>query len=378
MKDSDYREINGVKVRFNRLYNPNRFNGLDAALAYIVALVAFIALPTVFSLCFKNLFVALYKYDVFAYMIVNTLVSQSIIFLVAFAFCGIKKVSPFNGGGYEAKWDGVQIMMGVLIIMGVMLTFYGAHITISENFGIFFNTGTVGLEENYSDLYVLYALIYYIMSAVFPAVIEEMLFRGVIMRGLEQFGGAFAIVCSAVMFSLMHGSFSQMLLQFIGGLAIGAIVMLTKNWLIGSFLHMFNNAFAVVYALVLESPALTVVGSYIQSMATAVSIILGVSFLIISSIYYIGMFADKIKREANGNVEKDKFRRKVYYAYKCGEQERLIEAHIIPDIREKSEEDIREFSVFGKYRKLNVCANSIVSYILLGVGIALAVIGIFI
>ena len=57
------------------------------------------------------------------------------------------------------------------------------------------------------------------------------------MRGLEQFGGLFAVICSSVMFALMHGNFNQLILQFIGGLAIGGVVYITKNYFLGVIMH---------------------------------------------------------------------------------------------------------------------------------------------
>lgn len=371
-------EINGTRVNFKRLYNPNRFNGLDASLAYIVAVVAFMALPALVSLCFKTQLAALYEYDVFAYMIVNTLFSQLLILLVAFVFSKIRRVNPFNGGGYFAKWDGLLMTMSALMIMGVMLTFYGAHISLGEDFDFAFGFGSFGgLDENYSNLFVLYAFVYYLISAILPAIVEEALFRGVIMRGLEQFGELFAVIASSVAFSLMHGSFSQMLLQFIGGLAIGTVVMLTKNRLIGSFMHFFNNAFAVVYAAVLEVPAETLIGQYIRATASGASIILGVTFLVISVTYFIGLYADKLKRKIEGRPLYGKFDKKTYYAYRCGDRERLADSREVPELRDKKQPDEREFSICGKYGKLNKKANSTVAYIVFAVGIALALISVF-
>ena len=271
-----------VKGRFGGAYNPNRFNALDSALSYICVLAAFFAVSLLIPKFFKQFFVSLYEYDYYAFSLVNILISQAIVFTVALIWTKSRRADAFDGGGYRAKFDGVQILMSIVLIMGVMMTFYYVHIQLSDDADALL--GYYDTNINSSDIWAVYFLIYVFFASVIPAFAEEMLFRGVIMRGLEQYGKLPAVILSAVMFSLMHGSFSQTLLQFIGGLAIAGVVILTKNWLLGTLMHFTNNVFAYFHAVIIsdalaeEFPAL----SYLPYVTDAACIISGVVFLIVS------------------------------------------------------------------------------------------------
>ena len=53
-----------------------------------------------------------------------------------------------------------------------------------------------------------------------PAVCEELLFRGIIFKGLKKFGKPFSIILSAIMFTLFHMSIEQLLYPFLMGLML--------------------------------------------------------------------------------------------------------------------------------------------------------------
>ena len=377
MKTSGVKEIGGVCVGKKQLYNPNRFNGLTAAISYVVALAAFAALPYVMVLCCRNFLLKLYKFDTFAYMLVNVGISQALILLIVLAVSLVKRTNPLNGGGYVAKWDGVQALMGAVGIVGIMTVFYSIHSDFASDSNYLFGITGSDIEENYSPFSGLFAIAYLFVMSVFPAIIEEMAFRGIIMRGLEQFGNVFAVIVSSVAFSLMHGNFSQMILQFIGGLAIGSVVMITKNWLIGSFMHFFNNAFSITYTLVLENFDGGISSLRLSAAAHAATTLIGLACLIIAIVYFAGVYTHNVKRETSGTVKEEKYAIKRYYAVKQGEDERLVESNVIPETRRKNEYDDRRFLIWGKYRKLNKKSNPVATYILLGAGLVLAIVGLF-
>ena len=65
-------------------------------------------------------------------------------------------------------------------------------------------------------------------------VAEELVFRGVLMRGLKPLGRNFAIVTSALMFGLFHDDVVQGLFAFGCGLLFGFVAMVLP-WLAGLF-----------------------------------------------------------------------------------------------------------------------------------------------
>ena len=73
-------------ARRTRSYNPNRFNALDSGIVYIIVLVVFFGVSYFAGKLFGEPLRELYKFDVYAYMVVNILISQSSIFIVALIY----------------------------------------------------------------------------------------------------------------------------------------------------------------------------------------------------------------------------------------------------------------------------------------------------
>lgn len=71
-------------------------------------------------------------------------------------------------------------------------------------------------------------------------VTEELLFRGLLLRGLEDYGKPFAVMVSAALFGLYHGSPIQTPFAFMVGLVLGYVAV-EYNIIWAMVLHMMNN-----------------------------------------------------------------------------------------------------------------------------------------
>ena len=342
-------------------------------------MAAFELIPLAISVIFRDVLYDLYSADFFAYMIVNVVLSQLIIFGVAIIWCKIRRANPFSGGGYVAKFDFVQILMSIILVMGVMMTFYFVHLELAKDSEVLL--GEYGYSDiNYSKFSGFYALVYVGLIILMPAIIEEMLFRGIIMRGLEEFGSVAAVIISAVMFSFMHGSFSQMLLQFIGGLAIGAVVIITKNWLLGSIMHAFNNFYSSIFQLLITYDLVSSDwGFSVKTVTNMACIIIGIVCLIVSVLYF-GKLAlkNKIAKEKGEKIRIPPYEKREFYL--------LADSNGLsykPDIeraelKSKREYDERRFFINGEFRKLNAKAPKVLSIAAICVGLLAAIVLIFI
>ena len=358
-----------------KLYNPNRFNGLDSAICFICLLCVFLVAPYGVKIFLGDTLSRLKDFDTYAFLIVNGLIYQVLIFLVAFIFSLVRRVNPFNGGGYKAGFDGVQVLMSIVLIMGIMMLFYYTHLQFSNSSNTIFVVSADDVKlSNYSLIFVF---VYVLEISILPAFIEEMAFRGIIMRGMEQFGLIFAVVLSSCAFALMHGNLSQLILQFIGGLAIGGVVVITKNWLLGSIMHFSNNAFSIVYSFLITPLLKNPVYENITTVSKMVSIVLGIIFVLIGVIYFVSMLFEKEKNKVLGKTTENKFEKKKYYLAYDLNGEIFINAKIPAVMKDASQEDERRFYFFGKYRPLNKKSKSVKTFILYGVGIILAIISFF-
>ena len=84
-------------------------------------------------------------------------------------------------------------------------------------------------------------LISLLSLVIAPAICEELLFRGLIFKGLSKHGKTFAITISALMFSIFHMSISQTIYPILIGLLLAVIMHYEQNIYYCIAVHMTNN-----------------------------------------------------------------------------------------------------------------------------------------
>jgi membrane protease YdiL (CAAX protease family) len=86
-----------------------------------------------------------------------------------------------------------------------------------------------------------------LVFAVVPGVCEEILFRGFVLRGLEnRFGGRSAVIWSAVLFGAFHFDLYRLVPTTVLGLILGWVAWRTGRLWPSMVIHVTNNAFAVL------------------------------------------------------------------------------------------------------------------------------------
>lgn len=94
-----------------------------------------------------------------------------------------------------------------------------------------------------------------LMTVIIAPVLEEILFRGIIMRGMlnNKVNPAVAIIISAVIFGLAHFNPWQFVGAMMLGLVLGLVYYKTKSLLMSIMLHAFNNLISAVMMLYTDS-----------------------------------------------------------------------------------------------------------------------------
>jgi membrane protease YdiL (CAAX protease family) len=82
--------------------------------------------------------------------------------------------------------------------------------------------------------------------AVIAPILEEVIFRKLLLNGLRGLGDVSAVVLSALAFALFHMNLYQTAYAFVLGMVFGAIVLLTGSIRDTIFLHMLINGLSVV------------------------------------------------------------------------------------------------------------------------------------
>ena len=143
-----------------------------------------------------------------------------------------------------------------------------------------------------SDLDRGYKLILmFISTAIVPAFVEELLFRGMILSNLRPYSESGAILISALLFGLMHQTPFQIFYTTAVGVVFGIVYVKTGTIWSGVLLHFFNNFFSVIQTYLLEIYDVKT-GNLVYSIMTCAVIGLGI---IVGAIFYI---TDRQKRPA--------------------------------------------------------------------------------
>lgn len=133
--------------------------------------------------------------------------------------------------------------LAVTLAVGVAGSYAGqAFESVMSAFGVYFYYPFIDIPHGMTGV------IYCINATLVPAVFEECAFRGVLMQSLRRFGDSFALVCSALLFAVVHLSPVSMPNALVMGLCIGYFVLFTGSISTGIVLHFVFNVYALCSA----------------------------------------------------------------------------------------------------------------------------------
>ncbi len=93
-------------------------------------------------------------------------------------------------------------------------------------------------------------ILYYLFMAVLPAFLEEYAFRHVILTNLLPYGKWGAIICSSLLFGIVHIEPPKVIMATVFGLILAICREYTGSLIIPIVIHFFNNALSVTFSLV--------------------------------------------------------------------------------------------------------------------------------
>ena len=89
-------------------------------------------------------------------------------------------------------------------------------------------------------------------AALLGPLIEEYVYRGVLLDSIRPYGDRFAVVSSAVIFGLAHGNLMQFLPAALIGWFLGYVRVKTGSWGVCVLLHALNNLTSLLLESLLE------------------------------------------------------------------------------------------------------------------------------
>lgn len=296
----------------------SRYSFQDGANAFLAVILAQIVFLLVYSMIISAVcestgqsVEAVTSSEICIYL--NMILSEGIFFLVYLFYniatqkSGFKKATRLNR---KFDWKILLIVIGLAIVSVFGFNHFIELVNhlLTDVFGLS-SGGTV----NYLIDTPLKLFIATILMAVFPAVFEELVFRGIIFNGLrEKLSPAKAVIMCSILFALMHMSIFKTVYQIVLGVMLSIIIYYTGSIVYSMVFHFVNN-----FIIVLLNYITTITGStaFVYTSWGAGDIVRAVGVMLISTAvlivgsYFLGKYCkkqpdfDKDHKETYGDVE---------------------------------------------------------------------------
>ncbi len=133
-------------------------------------------------------------------------------------------------------------------------------------------TSSVSIAPKGNPLWI--DVLIYIYICLLGPILEELIFRGVLLEGLRKYGNLFGIIMSAVLFGLMHQNIAQCLPAIAIGLVWGYIAVKSGSLIPSIFLHILNNTMSAILLAMMQSVNLSDLSNIKALLNASVSLII--------------------------------------------------------------------------------------------------------
>lgn len=224
-------------------------------------LILFVALQLVFSF----LMGFIYRYipmNLDAYeglrLFILTLVSGLIVLLV-----GKNKLHiQWEEKQFEHSFSFITVFKTVSMMTGISIFFSIVLNLIQNILGISLMESSLGISND--PLYVLYSLLTAILVA---PILEELIFRGVILQSLKKYDAKMAVILTGICFGLMHMNFFQGSMHMFTGIILAYVCVKQDSILLPILCHMFYNTLMSIGSYVSNTFITTAVTYLLIAMA---------------------------------------------------------------------------------------------------------------
>lgn len=263
-----------------------------AVSGYTAAMFAVILAYLVMSVLSASLGGIKFTESLFYFFLSYFVISLALALGSAFTF---KRQKLFLSDVTAIKFSPKFIAVILLVFLGTFFGLSGINdlfVDFLQKFG--YKPDLVTLPEK-SFLTVFCCIVF---IAVIPAVVEEFLFRGLVLKGAENFGKIQAVIVSALAFSFYHMSPSQTVYQLIIGVLYGIIALSSGSILPTVILHFLNNfTIIIIYYFF---PDFVIVG-------LAKTLLTVIGLLCVAAGLFIALFKFDFKKDKTVYGKEEKF-----------------------------------------------------------------------
>lgn len=168
----------------------------------------------------------------------SSLILHFLVFLLPLTFyCRTRSIDPISGfriRSVSAKKIPFLILMTALLVVGIFILRY---------FGLFFfdsalvdTPSVLQMKANHENRFLMF-----FSAILLPAVLEEVLFRGLVLCEYSVYGSFWAIGISALMDAMLHLSLSNFAYYLFVGILLGVITHIANSIVPAVIIHTILN-----------------------------------------------------------------------------------------------------------------------------------------
>ena len=155
--------------------------------------------------------------------------------------------APIRFGKPGGGWQAVLLLPAGLAVCLIGSLLSSWFVSFLSSFGLSFHSYEYALQQQTEAPETPgLMLLTVVHTAILPALLEELVFRGFILQPLRKYGDWFAIVTSALIFGLIHGNMMQAPFAILAGVALGYVNVVTGSMWTNILLHFLNNLISVL------------------------------------------------------------------------------------------------------------------------------------
>jgi membrane protease YdiL (CAAX protease family) len=212
----------------------------ESGTCFIIAMLAMTVLQTIFSLIFSNDAATFGGMPVRIWVVY--FVNQAALIAATVVFIKVKKCDFLSVTKLSGKINIKQIALLPFICAFTIVAFLPLSNMFIELLKLLGFSGGVAVPPSDNPAVFLASLL---IIGLIPAFGEELLLRGALLSGLKTRSPLFAVLISALIFSLMHANAYQTVYQFFFGIVLALVCIMSRSLIAPLALHFLNNAFSL-------------------------------------------------------------------------------------------------------------------------------------
>ena len=190
------------------------------------------------------------KIDTTATLLLDILISILSLFGVGIIYCRI------SGTRLDEIIQVKRVRPGTavpLVFSALAVSFTADYLAdlVNGSLGLFGIENGIDLSTNAKSLVEI--ILGIIAVAIIPPLVEEFVFRGILLGKLRKYGDAFAVFMSSVLFALMHGNIVQIPFTFIVGLVLAFMTVKTESVLPAIVVHFIINFRSELFSTLIDN-----------------------------------------------------------------------------------------------------------------------------